>query len=79
MFVRAVKLHRVRRRNLGVVMAPVVVSIRYCTEMKCNDIALILVHFFHANTSQVHYVNKYTFVQNFWRLANLYIFGIIKA
>ena len=29
--------------------------------------------------SQVHYVNKYTFVQNVWRLANLYIFGIIRA
>jgi len=27
--------------------------------------------------SQVYYVNKYTFVQNFWRLANVYIFGII--
>jgi len=31
------------------------------------------------SNSQVHYVNKYTFVQNFWRLANLYIFGIIRA
>jgi len=29
--------------------------------------------------SQVHYVNKYTFVQNVRRLANLYIFGIIRA
>jgi len=29
--------------------------------------------------SQVHYVNKYTFVQIFWRLANLYIFGITRA
>jgi len=28
---------------------------------------------------QVHYVNKYTFVQSFWRLANLYIFGIIRS
>ena len=29
--------------------------------------------------SQVHYVNKYTFVKFFWILANLYIFGIIRA
>ena len=25
--------------------------------------------------SQVHYVQKKTFVQNLWRFANLYIFG----
>jgi len=31
------------------------------------------------SSSQVHYVKKYTFVQNFWRLASLYIFGIIRA
>jgi len=28
-----------------------------------------------SNNSQVHYVQKKTFVQNSWRFANLYIFG----
>jgi hypothetical protein len=30
-------------------------------------------------TNQVHYVMKYNFVQNYWRVANLYIFGILRA
>ena len=29
--------------------------------------------------SQVHYVTKYNFVQNLWRLANLYIFGKLRV
>ena len=32
-----------------------------------------------SKISQVHYVKKYNFVQNFWRVANQYIFGIIRA
>jgi len=55
---------------------------RTAISKKVNHIAIVVAMKLYVNLqctlSQVHYVNKINFVQNFGRLANLYIFGKVR-